>query len=289
VVAALPGERGGGLVAAGAELLPDDVVAAGALEVAAVALAGETAVEHPDHAREVPAVQIVSDLADDRLVRRVAGERPHRHRDPAARDRHPDHDSRQVGAMVPAVLGVCAPPALAEIIRSGVSGVSFTSASNGQAVADLEDADRRGRSGLARRPIGECPSPVAHRVGPRRRARRWGVRQETKGAPLDPCIARALQDPASRQYSHAAPDSDEGDDQSKLGRVCSAHEGPRGLLPSQALVEPVFAATDTVQNGGRLLLRSGPCPRPMVIRVRATQPLEAGYRDGAHRWVAVGR
>ncbi len=68
VVAALAGERGPSLLGAMTELFADDVVAAAALQVAAIALALKAAVEHPDHAREVPVAQVVSGLADDRLV-----------------------------------------------------------------------------------------------------------------------------------------------------------------------------------------------------------------------------
>ena len=49
VVAPLAGERRVGFLAVGAQLLADDVVPATALQVAAVLLAGEPAVQHPDH------------------------------------------------------------------------------------------------------------------------------------------------------------------------------------------------------------------------------------------------
>ena len=50
VVAPLAGERGVRFLGVSAELLTDDVVPACALQVAAVALAGEPTVQHPDHA-----------------------------------------------------------------------------------------------------------------------------------------------------------------------------------------------------------------------------------------------
>ena len=92
VVAALAGQRGVRLGAVGAQLLADDVVAAGALQVAAVALAVEAAVEHPDDPGQVPVAQVVARRADDLLIRRAARERPHPHGQAGAGDGHPDHD-----------------------------------------------------------------------------------------------------------------------------------------------------------------------------------------------------
>ena len=114
VVAALAGECRACFLAVGAELLSDDVVPAATLQVAAVALGAEAAVEHPDHAGEVPAAQVVADLADDHLVRRVAGERPHPDRDPLTGDRHPEHHLRQVRPVILAVLPVAPPTRLLE-------------------------------------------------------------------------------------------------------------------------------------------------------------------------------
>ena len=106
VVAALAGERRACFLTVRAQLLADDVVTAATLQVAAVALGGEPAVKHPDHPGEVPAAQVIANLADDHLVRRVAGERPHPDRDPLASDRHPDDHLGQVGTVILAVLGV---------------------------------------------------------------------------------------------------------------------------------------------------------------------------------------
>jgi len=75
-------------------------VAAAAGQVAPVRIRGEAAVDHPDTASQPPAAQVVLDLLDHRLVVGVAGPDPHPHRDPLAGDRQPDHDLRQVGAVV---------------------------------------------------------------------------------------------------------------------------------------------------------------------------------------------
>jgi hypothetical protein len=100
VVAALARERGTGFLAVGAQLLADDVVAATALQMAAVTLGSKSAVQHPDHPGEVPAAQIVVDLPYDHLIRGVARERPHPDRDPVGGDGHRNHHLRQIRTMI---------------------------------------------------------------------------------------------------------------------------------------------------------------------------------------------
>jgi hypothetical protein len=107
VVAALARERGLGLLAVAPELLAEDVVSAGALQVAAVLGRLEAAVGDPHHAGELPGPELVLDLADQLLVARVARPAPHADRDAGPGDRHPDHDLRQIG---PVVLGLAVGP-----------------------------------------------------------------------------------------------------------------------------------------------------------------------------------
>ena len=75
--------------------------------MAQVLLAGEAGVDDVDRPAEPPAVQVVLDLLDDRLVVGVAGPDPAAHRDPLPGDREADHDLRQVGTVI---LGVTQSP-----------------------------------------------------------------------------------------------------------------------------------------------------------------------------------
>src|SRR5262249_14790760 len=81
VVAALPGQRRGGLAVGVAELLGVDVVPAAPGQVGAVGRRGEPAVGHPDQPPQVPAVPVVLDPADDLPVGRGAWEGPAAPRD----------------------------------------------------------------------------------------------------------------------------------------------------------------------------------------------------------------
>ena len=100
LVAALAGQRRKRFLGVGAQLLADDVVPAGALQVAAILGRLKAAVGDPHHARELPVAQLVLDLADQRLIGLVARPAPRADRDPRPRHRHPDHDLRQVVARV---------------------------------------------------------------------------------------------------------------------------------------------------------------------------------------------
>ena len=104
-VAARAGERLQ-VRASGAELLAEDVVAASALQVAAVLLGSEAGINDPEHPVELPGSQVVLDLADQHLVGAVAGEHPAAHRDPVPGHREADHDLRPVR---PAVLRLAEP------------------------------------------------------------------------------------------------------------------------------------------------------------------------------------
>ena len=84
VVAALPGEGGLRLGRVAPELLADDVVAAGSLEVAAVGRRVEAPVGDPRDPPELPRPQIVLDLSDQFLVGGVAGPGPDPDGDPLA-------------------------------------------------------------------------------------------------------------------------------------------------------------------------------------------------------------
>jgi len=75
-------------------------VTAAAGQVAEIRIGGEAAVDDPDAAAEPPAAQVVLDLGDHRLVVGVARPHPHPDRDPLARDGEPDHDLRQIRAVV---------------------------------------------------------------------------------------------------------------------------------------------------------------------------------------------
>jgi hypothetical protein len=79
--------------------------------------AGEAAVGHPDDPGQRPVPQVVFDLADQGGVAGVAGPAPHPDRDPGAGDRHPDHDLRQVVAVVFG-LAVAAKPRLASVLAT---------------------------------------------------------------------------------------------------------------------------------------------------------------------------
>jgi hypothetical protein len=98
-VAALACERGPVLRAL-AQLLAEDVVTAGALQVGAVLRRGEARVADPDHAVQPPVAERVLDLADDHLIGRVAREDEAAHRDPLLGDGHPDDHLRQVGPVI---------------------------------------------------------------------------------------------------------------------------------------------------------------------------------------------
>ena len=115
-VAALAGQ--GGLrtsAAVGAQLLADDVVPAGSLQVAAVLGGGEPAVGDPHDAGQGPVPHVVLDLADQFRVAGVAGPGPDPHRDPLAGHGHPDDDLGQVVAVVLA-LAVGAEPDVAHVV-----------------------------------------------------------------------------------------------------------------------------------------------------------------------------
>src|ERR1035438_3968935 len=118
LVAALPGQRGGGLGGAGAELLADDVMVVAAAQVAAVGLRGEAPVGDPHDLRERPVPHVVLDLADQLGVSGVPGPGPDPDRDPAAGDGHADHD---LGQVVAVVLGVAehAEPARLRAVLAG--------------------------------------------------------------------------------------------------------------------------------------------------------------------------
>ena len=100
LVAALARQGRGRLGRPGAQLLADDVVVVALAEVAAVLLRGEAPAGHPDDAGQGPVAQVRLDLADQGLVAGVAGPAPDPDRDAGAGDRHPDHDLRQVVAVV---------------------------------------------------------------------------------------------------------------------------------------------------------------------------------------------
>ena len=118
-VAALAGERRAVLRSL-AQLLAEDVVAAGALQVGAVLRRGEAGVGDPDHAVQPPLAQRVLNPADDQLVRRVALEDEAAHRDPLLGDREPDDDLRQIVAMILALAeGAEAVPALGGDLEVG--------------------------------------------------------------------------------------------------------------------------------------------------------------------------
>jgi hypothetical protein len=75
-------------------------MAARALQIGAVLLRVKARVGDPDHAVQPPLPQRVLDLADDLLVRGVAGEGETAHGDPLLGDRQPDHHLRQVRPLV---------------------------------------------------------------------------------------------------------------------------------------------------------------------------------------------
>jgi hypothetical protein len=96
LVAALPGERGGRLGGAGAELLPDDVAAGALLQEPAVLPGGEAAVGDPDDPAQAPVPHVLFHLPDQCRVGGVPGPAPDPDRDRLAGDRQPDDDLRQV-------------------------------------------------------------------------------------------------------------------------------------------------------------------------------------------------
>ncbi len=100
MVAALAGQGGVGFGGAATQLLTEDVVAAGPLQVAAVLRRGEPAVTDPHHPGQLPGPQIVFDLADQGRVVGVARPAPHPHRDPSPGDGHPDDHLGQIRAVV---------------------------------------------------------------------------------------------------------------------------------------------------------------------------------------------
>ncbi len=97
-----------------AQLLADDDVAAAALEVMTLLLAGKAPVDHPHHPGQLPPGQVPLHLVDGRRIRRVAGPRPAPHRDAASGHRQPDDDLRQV---LPVILGVPVLPEAAILVR----------------------------------------------------------------------------------------------------------------------------------------------------------------------------
>ena len=99
-----------GLGVAVAHPLAGDVVPARALQVGQVLPGGEPAIHHRDDPSEAPAAQPVADLGQDRLIVGVPGPAPAAHRDPLPGDREPDHDLRQIAAVVLGVPVAAEPP-----------------------------------------------------------------------------------------------------------------------------------------------------------------------------------
>ncbi|MEW6033141.1 MAG: hypothetical protein AB1645_09760, partial [Bacillota bacterium] len=75
-------------------------MATGSLEYPPVLLRVETRVGHHHDPAEPPTVEVLLDLLDDTLVRRVPRPHPGPHRYPRPGHREADHHLRQVGALV---------------------------------------------------------------------------------------------------------------------------------------------------------------------------------------------